>query len=282
MRKGKREQEGIMHVYFRANGRYTVFYDDEDNLKLLKIIGEYAKKYDSVVMDFALMVNHAHFLIKTECVTKLMRESLKNYSRWYNKKYKNSNKLFHTPFSSACKHTEEWVLESCAYILQNPVKAKMCSKVEQYKWSSVYFHFRNYQNKFIADKKILNKISEVIDISTEFVDRYFKDYNDFLSFANYNPIMLSKVVPKKSMWEISTFEKLSGELDRVLNGRMVNNLTKEEVVKLIVHLKNYTTCNMLQISSLLHVDYSFVKNCIKKLGIETVSEIEMDSAPQQE
>ena len=56
MRKEKREQEGIMHVYFRANGRYTVFYDDEDNLQLLRKMYKYAQIYNTRILEYALMV----------------------------------------------------------------------------------------------------------------------------------------------------------------------------------------------------------------------------------
>lgn len=260
MKRELREQEGIMHVYFRANGRYTVFYDEEDNLELLSRMSRFAQKYNTEIMDFALMINHAHFLVNTGGVTQFMREALKNYSRWYNLKYKNSNKIFHTPFSSACKKNEEWVLESCAYILQNPLKAKMCNKIEEYKWSSATLHF---PDRNISDKRtwtIRNRISDVIKLNTSFVDSYFDNYNSFLEFANYNPVLFSSIIPKGSHWQISTFENLHAEYLRILNGRILNNLTKEEIKDLIIQLKKRTNAKMIQIASLLHVDYKYVRD----------------------
>ena len=260
MKKDKREQEGVMHVYFRANGRYTVFYDDEDNLELLYRMCKFADKYDTRIMEFALMVNHAHFLVNTGGVTQFMREALKSYSRWYNAKYKNSNKIFHTPFSSATKKSEQWALESSVYILQNPVKAHMCNQVEDYKWSSATLHFpdRKYSDnrKWITRKRI----EEVITVDTSFVDSYFKDYEEFLKFANYNPINFSSVIPKDSFWQTSTFENLYAEYLKIMNGRILNNLSKSELKEVVLSLRARTNAKMLQIASLLHVDYKFVRN----------------------
>lgn len=279
MRKVKREQEGVMHVYFRGNGRYTVFYDDEDNLELLRRMDKFAKKFGSKVYDFALMGNHAHFLIETHSVTELMTEVLKSYSRWYNTKYKNSNKIFATPFSSACKHTENWVLETCAYILQNPVKAGMCGKVEYHRWNSAAFHFKDEQKHYYIGKAHFQLLSNIIELDTSFVDKYFENYSEFLKFANYNPVLLSSILPNNAMWETSTMQRINAEINVVLDGRIVNNLKKDELAELIIDVAKRTNCRMSQIASLLHVDYSFVKECFAKNG-RNIKDI--NGAPQAE
>ncbi len=268
-----------MHVYFRANGRYTVFYDDDDNLELLRRMDKFAKKFGSKVYDFALMGNHAHFLIETYGVTELMTEVLKSYSRWYNTKYKNSNKVFATPFSSACKTTENWVLETCAYILQNPVKAGMCGRVEFYRWSSAAFHFKEEKKRYYMGLGHYKLLSEIIGVDTSFVDRYFENYEDFLKFANYNPVLFSSVVPERAKWESRTIESIMSEIRCVLNGRTLNNLSRDELVELIVSVAEKTNCKMMQLASLLHVDYKFVRDCYYKFRRE---DLNLNGAPQAE
>ena len=264
MNKRNREQEGNMHVYFRANGRYTVFYDDEDNFELLSRMDKFAKHYESKLLDFVLMGNHAHFLVNTTCVTELMRETLKSYSRWYNKKYKNSNKVFATPFSSACKRTDEWVLLSSIYILQNPVVAGMCERAEDYRWSSALMHFKNVKKSVPIGYEHFLKLCSCIDIDTSFIDSMFESYEAFLDFVNKDSIQRSTVIPKDSKWEMWPMEKLSAEVSRLLEGRILNNLSKDEMKELIVTLDRETKCRMRHISSLLHVDYYFVKRCLRK------------------
>ena len=262
MNKRKREQEGNMHVYFRANGRYTVFYDEEDNFELLRRMDKFAKNYESKLLDFVLMGNHAHFLVNTTCVTELMRETLKSYSRWYNKKYKNSNKVFATPFSSACKRTDEWALMSSIYILQNPVVAGMCARAEDYKWSSALMHFKDAKKSIPIGYEHYLQLCSCIDIDTSFIDSMFGSYEEFLDFVNKDSIPRSTVIPKDSKWEMWPMERLSAEVSRLLEGRVLNNLNKEEMKELIVTLDRETICRMRHISSLLHVDYYFVKRCL--------------------
>lgn len=264
MNKRFREQEGIIHVYFRANGRYTVFYDDEDNLELLRRMNRFAKKYGSKVREFALMGNHAHFLVETTCVTELMRETLQSYSRWYNRKYKNSNKVFCTPFSSACKRSEEWVLHSSAYILLNPVKAGMCNDIENYNWNSACFHFREEKRRVlpIGYAQYL-RLQAAIEVDTDFIDKYFKNYREFLDYVNFNPVVKSAVVPANSKWESCTTANLTAVTQQLLAGRILNMLGREEMKELIKEIYSITGCKMLQIASILHVDYKFVKDCIK-------------------
>lgn len=280
MKKEKREQEGIMHVYFRANGRYTVFYDDEDNLELLKRMNRYAKKFGSKVYDFALMGNHAHFLIKTNGVTELMTAVLKSYSRWYNIKYKNSNKIFATPFSSAKKNSEEWVLNTSVYILQNPVKAGMCGRVEYYRWNSTVFHFKDERKKYYIGQGHFKLLSEIIEIDTSLIDSYFKNYDEFIKYANYNPVLFSTIIPDNAKWETTTMERIMAEIKSVLNGRLLNNLSRDELADVIISVGNRTTSRMMQIASLMHVDYGFVKKCLKK-GIRKSGSIDQE-APQPE
>ena len=265
MGKKAREQEGIMHVYFRANGRYTVFYDDEDNLELLRRMDKYTKKHKSKVLEFALMGNHAHFLINTNCVTILMKEVLQSYSRWYNKKYKNSNKVFKTPFSSACKKSDEWVLHTALYILQNAVKAGLCSKIENYRWSSAVLHFMDSKKHIpIGYLQYLN-LCGAISVDTSFVDSLFKDYKEFLEYMNNCPIVKANLVGSDSKWEYATTEQIVGVMNKLLGGRILNQLSRNEMKDLILMLHRSIKCKMLQIASILHVDYKFVKDCIKDI-----------------
>ena len=276
MNKRQREQEGNMHVYFRANGRYTVFYDDEDNKEMLRRMDKFAKHYESKIMEFTLMGNHAHFLVNTPCVTELMRETLKSYSRWYNRKYKNSNKVFATPFSSACKRSDDWVLMSSIYILQNPVVAGMCARAEDYKWSSALMHFKDAKKSIPIGYDHYLQLCSCIDVDTSFVDSLFGSYEEFLDYVNRSSVPCSAVISKQSKWETWPMERLSGEVDRLLGGRVLNNLSRTEIKELIVALDRQTNCKMRHISSLLHVDYSFVKRCLRKVRFSS------PEAPQPE
>jgi len=92
-----------------------------------------------------------------------MKSLLQGYVRWYNLRNSTTDKLFKTPFSSACKYSADWVTDSKLYILQNPVKAGICEHPSQYKWCSYRFHFKQH-----------NPLKNLIDIDTSELDKEFK------------------------------------------------------------------------------------------------------------
>ena len=96
-----------IHVAFRGNAKFAVFYDDEDKTTLLKFLQIALYENNSTLYEFCIMTNHCHLMLQTECLTKLMTVFLREYSRWHNKKYKLSEKLFGTPFLSAPQYTED-------------------------------------------------------------------------------------------------------------------------------------------------------------------------------
>ena len=132
-----RVQEGSIHVYFRGNNRNNVFYEDVDRVSFLSRCGYYSKKYNSTVQEFVLMDNHIHLQLQTNQLTRLMKSILVSFVHYYNQKHNTSGNLFQSPFSSVCKYSDEWKIDSMLYILQNPLAAEICKHPADYKWSLV-------------------------------------------------------------------------------------------------------------------------------------------------
>lgn len=49
---------GLYHVLFHGNERKDIFYDDQDRLTFLNVIGEMAEHYDVDIFSYVLMNNH--------------------------------------------------------------------------------------------------------------------------------------------------------------------------------------------------------------------------------
>ncbi|MCG7854206.1 MAG: transposase [Methanosarcinaceae archaeon] len=49
----------------RANEQKDLFYDDQDRLLILEIIGEMSERFEIDVFAYVLMENHYHLLLKT-------------------------------------------------------------------------------------------------------------------------------------------------------------------------------------------------------------------------
>ena len=57
------------------------------------------------------------------------------YARDFNNRYELFGHVFAHRFKSKVIDSEEYVFDCCAYVLQNPVKAGLCERVEDWPWS---------------------------------------------------------------------------------------------------------------------------------------------------
>jgi putative transposase len=126
------------HVTHRGNRRANVFVTHEERDVYCTILAEYASRYGMDIWAYCLMTNHVHLL-----VTGRERQSLANaigrahmrYARWFNRWHGWSghlwaNRYYSTPLDEAHLWT------AVRYVEQNPVRAGLAIRCEEYAWSS--------------------------------------------------------------------------------------------------------------------------------------------------
>lgn len=249
-----RIQEGNIHVYFRGNNQNSVFYDEEDIIHFLKSCDKAAQKYETRILEFVLMNNHVHLQVETKQLTNFIRGTLLSYVPIYNKRKGSRDKLFSTPFQSACKFTEPWIIKSMLYILQNPLKAKICNHPSDYRWSSYGFHFGGR-----------SQLRKHITVDTSFLDSHYET-----RYNLDNAIINDRVKD----FEIEKFENeaqtriTNDELillaDKFTNGTNIYKLTQEDISELIQFLHNKTNASFRQIASITHEHYETVRKICKR------------------
>ncbi|MFH1877189.1 MAG: transposase, partial [Candidatus Omnitrophota bacterium] len=80
-----------------------MFRDEEDRLKYLSWIDEYAKKHGLAIYAYCLMDNHVHFICvprENESMAKVFSSARMRYSQYYNKKLKANGHLWQGRFYS--------------------------------------------------------------------------------------------------------------------------------------------------------------------------------------
>ncbi len=178
-----RIQEGNIHSYFRGNNRKIVFYSDEDKIELLKRCNKFAKQHQTTILEFVLMDNHVHLQVDTKNISGFMKSLQMSYTQWYNRRYDLSDKLFKTPFNSACKFSEDWIIDSMLYILKNPIKANICQNPGDHKWNSFGFHFKGD-----------SPLREFIEVDTSLMDKHFKTKSNLekaiMEYTRGNPAIM--------------------------------------------------------------------------------------------
>ncbi len=78
------------HVVQRGNNRAPVFFDEEDRSRYLFLLAKYSAKWDSAVLAYCLMTNHAHLFTTPragEPLFKMMQGVTLRYTQHINRKY---------------------------------------------------------------------------------------------------------------------------------------------------------------------------------------------------
>src|SRR5699024_3176377 len=99
-----------------------------------------------------------HLLLKvgTESISKTMRRIGVSFASYYHRKYRTSGHLFQGRFRSENVETHNYLLTVTRYIHQNPVKAGIARKADEWKWSSCAGYYgREYFPKALLDIDII-------------------------------------------------------------------------------------------------------------------------------
>lgn len=134
----KRAESGIYHTMLRGIDRQLIFEDSEDYLRFISILQECREECGFKLYAYCLMGNHVHILLKVEedSLETIFKKIGGRYVYYYNVKYRRVGHLFQDRFKSEPVEDDTYLLTVLRYIHQNPVKAKLCSKIADYPYSS--------------------------------------------------------------------------------------------------------------------------------------------------
>lgn len=148
----------------RGNERKNIFNCDEDKQRFMETLYEKKQGGRFYLHAFCLMDNHIHLMLGEgiEDLARVMKRITVSYVYYFNKKYKRVGHLFQDRFKSEIVEQDSYILSLARYIHQNPVKAGMVKKMDDYKWSSYncYLNEDNYFAKMLDTDTVLGLFSE--------------------------------------------------------------------------------------------------------------------------
>ena len=130
------------HVTQRGNRRQNVFGDDQDRLKFIELLQQYLRRHRVAIWSYVLMTNHIHLIAVPQSLSSLssaMRDCLSDYALFFNRRYGYIGHLWQQRFYSSMLGWDH-VWNAVRYVEQNPVRAKIVDRAENYPWSSARFH----------------------------------------------------------------------------------------------------------------------------------------------
>ena len=170
-RKARQESSTDMyHVIMRGNNRKWIFKKEIHKEKMKKLIFNQVEMGLIEVYAWCIMDNHVHIVLRAKMMnmSKAMFNINRVFARHYNYKEKEVGHVFESRYKSKPAESDEYLMQVIRYIHNNPVKAKMVKKAEQYQWSS----FKDYE---VGNYRLL---------SIDLVKTYFN--NSFKAFKEYH------------------------------------------------------------------------------------------------
>lgn len=203
-----KSESGIYHVMLRGINRQTIFEDNEDCEKYLQCIKDCKEISGFILYAYCLMGNHVHLLIKEmkEPLEQIFKRLGSRYVYWYNWRHKRCGHLFQDRFKSEpIKDDDRQFVAALRYIYMNPVKAKICGKPEEYRWSS-------YLNKALTDNDCIDEIitaDQLHILMKETGDEQFLELSDDNRLTDNEASELIKEI--SGAYDSNAFQNLASE-----------------------------------------------------------------------
>lgn len=206
------------HVITQGINKNYIFEREEDIKYYIKVMYSLIEKQKVEIVAYCIMNNHAHMLIKAEEIkelSKYMQRLNTKYAIYYNKKYEKVGYVFRDRYKSEGIYSEEQLYSCINYIYNNPVKAGMCNKVEEYPYSN----HKKIKNNIIEDYNFID-INENDDICQNILEKFLIENNLELEYLKANKrklrelIMILKQKSNCSLREIAEYTNISRETIR--------------------------------------------------------------------
>lgn len=202
------ETDNMYHVYNRANGSECLFVSDENYRFFLRKFEQYISPIADTFC-YCLMPNHFHFLVKiksekdveeyirkrsfksktlqgfktleglaeqeymSKFLTQQFSHFFNSYTQSFNKQQYRKGSLFMHPYKRKAVTTQEYLIKLIHYIHYNPVEAVLCSKPEDWLYSSY--------------RAIISNLSTSLDRNE--IIALFDDLSNFIFCHNEQPRM---------------------------------------------------------------------------------------------
>jgi len=128
------------HVYQRGHSRHEVFFSNADREDYLQTLAECRETLELKVYAYCLMSNHVHLIIdpgeRESSLSLAMKRLAGRHARRINLMHGWRGALWESRFKCSPIQTDRYLLACGRYIDQNPIRALMVDRPEQYAWSS--------------------------------------------------------------------------------------------------------------------------------------------------
>ena len=126
------------HVFARGHDRRKMFLDDSDHFSFLSRLERIASRHHWNVPVYCLMGNHYHLVVETPDgnLTVGMRDLNSSYCQRFNQRHERQGPLLQGRYGAIVVEDDAYFLGLARYVLRNPVRAGLCGRPDDWRWSS--------------------------------------------------------------------------------------------------------------------------------------------------
>ena len=134
----------VYHVVVRGNEQKAIFRDDVDRETYFERLAHYREKFDFRLIAFCLMTNHVHLAVRAGRfpLSRFMAGLQSSYTQWFNRRHKRVGHLFQGRYKAFLVQEDPYLLALVRYIHENPKRARMVERVQDYVWCSDRYYRR--------------------------------------------------------------------------------------------------------------------------------------------
>jgi len=129
---------GIYHVNSRGVRDTHLFIDDACREMFLAILGVVVSRYNWICASYCLLGTHYHLLIETReaTIARGMQALGGLFGQWFNVTHGTRGHVFASRYHDVLVNSEAQLYRAARYIALNPVRAGLCTRPGDWKWSS--------------------------------------------------------------------------------------------------------------------------------------------------
>lgn len=224
----------------------SIFNNSKDKQKYYYYITKIQLQYDILIISYCIMPNHSHFLIKSTNIdelSKFMQKINTKYAIYYNEINNRVGYVFRDRFKLQEITSIEHFYRCIEYIHDNPIKAGMCTKQSEYKYSSFLTMYNCNRDELYArlndiiKDNVLDKSDESIDFLEDEV--CYKGYGDSIieEVLKNNKITKYELVMKENIEKLRKIIKILREEYRIPYRKIEEKLgiSREKIRKLNIN-----------------------------------------------
>ena len=150
------------HVTQRGNRRLETFFQDDDYESYKSLLSANCAEAGVAVWGYCLMPNHVHLILvpsDTDGLSQALSRTHKRYAERINRRYDWSGHLWQGRFSSVAMDNAH-LLAAAKYVELNPVRARLCDRAKDWRWSSARAHLAGKPDGLVDPAPLLEEIGD--------------------------------------------------------------------------------------------------------------------------